>query len=113
MREEVLYLYIHKSYGALYCIRFLDILAFYGVGPRALRLLWRCWDRLLMVARASGYFGVPFQVQRGIIQGGPLSPNIFNVVVDAVLRHWISVVSEVEGKAFLEGFGRDVHNMEA
>ena len=30
-------------------------------------------------------------------QGNPLSPTIFNVVVDAVVRHWVTIaVTEVE-----------------
>ena len=41
-------------------------------------------------------------------QGEPLFPTIFNVLVDAVLFHWVSVVAEVEGQARLEGFGTDV-----
>ena len=27
-----------------------------------------------------------------VTQGGPLSPTIFNVVVDAVVRHWVTGV---------------------
>ena len=30
-------------------------------------------------------------------QGDPLSPTIFNVVVDAVVRHWVEVMVEREG----------------
>ena len=36
---------------------------------------------------------------RGFTQGDPLSPTIFNVVVDAVFRHWIDgIVDETEEK---------------
>ena len=28
------------------------------------------------------------------MQGYPLPPTIFNVVVDAVVRHWVSVMAE-------------------
>ena len=40
-----------------------------------------------MVAWSRGYYGTPFKEFRGVTQGGLLSPNIFIVVVDAVLRH--------------------------
>ena len=40
-----------------------------------------------MVTRAGGYYGEPFHVERGVTQGDPLLPTIFNVVVDAVLCH--------------------------
>ena len=40
-----------------------------------------------MVVRAGGYYGTAFQGAREVTQGDPLSPTIFNVVVDAVVRH--------------------------
>ena len=36
---------------------------------------------------------------RGFTQGDPLSPTIFNVVVDAFVRYWVNgLVDEAEGK---------------
>ena len=40
-----------------------------------------------MVAKAGGYFGRLFKWYQGVTQGDSLSPTIFNVVVDAVIRH--------------------------
>ena len=45
-----------------------------------------------MVARAGGYYGESFKGARGVTQGDPLSPTIFNVAVDAVVRHWVKMV---------------------
>ena len=51
-----------------------------------------------MVARTGGYYGAPFRGERGVTQGDPLLPTIFNVVVDAVVCHWESLmVAEREG----------------
>ena len=47
-----------------------------------------------MVARAGGYYRTSFQGAHRVTQGDPLSPIIFNVVVDAVARHWLTVVVE-------------------
>ena len=33
-----------------------------------------------------------FQVTPGVVQGDLLYPTIFNVVVDAVVRNWVTVV---------------------
>ena len=41
-----------------------------------------------MVAIAVGYYGSDFQSFMGVTQGDPLSPTIFNVVVDAVVQYW-------------------------
>ena len=46
-----------------------------------------------MVARAGGYYGTAFKGKRGVTQGDPLSPTIFNVVVDAAVRHWVTDVN--------------------
>ena len=44
-----------------------------------------------MVARAGGYYVEDFKGARGVTQGDPLSHTIFNVVVDAVVRHWVTL----------------------
>ena len=57
-----------------------------GVGSTFKEIHWR---RLTMAARAGGYYGKAFKGARGVTQGDPLSPTIFNVIVDAVVRHWL------------------------
>ena len=47
-----------------------------------------------MVARAVGYYGDAFKGAQGVTQGDPLSPTIFNVVVDEVVRHWVNMAIE-------------------
>ena len=92
MREEVLYvifLDLTKAYDALDRSRCLEILEGYGVGPSARRLLTTYWSRLTMIARAGGYYREAFKGARGVTQVNPLFPTIFNVVVDAFVRHWI------------------------
>ena len=46
-----------------------------------------------MVAQSGGYYNDPFKNFRVVTQGDPLSPTIFYVVVDVVLRHWITGVT--------------------
>ena len=95
--EEVLYvifLDLHKAYDALDRSRCLEILEGYGVGPQDRNLLKTYWLCLTMVARAGGYYGTAFRGERGVTQGDPLSPTNFNVVVDAVVRHWVQGVVE-------------------
>ena len=83
----MIFLNLHKAYGALDRSMCLEILEGYSVGPRACRLLQTYWGQLTMVARAGGYYGPAFQGVRG-----ELSLTIFNVMVDAVARHWVTVM---------------------
>ena len=50
-----------------------------------------------MVFRAGGSYGRKFKAGRGITQGGPLSPRLFNLMVDAVVREWLRQVLGEEG----------------
>ena len=39
-----------------------------------------------MVPKSGKFFGRPFGKDRGVTQEDPVSPTIFNIVVDAVVR---------------------------
>ena len=97
MWEEVMYvifLDLTKAYNAFDRSRTLEILKGYGVGERVRRILTVYWERTTMLARAGRYYGKGFKGERGVTQGDPLSPTIFNVVVDAVVRHWIHLATQ-------------------
>ena len=66
-----------------------------------------------MVAKSGRYFGAPFKGQSDINQGYLLSTTIFNVVVDAVLSHRVTVLIAAEGTAApdIEGFGQYIQRM--
>ena len=64
-----------------------------GVGPRTERLFHKYWEGHARVARLERYYCAPFKGYRGVMQGEPLSSTIFNMVVDAVIRHWATLVS--------------------
>jgi hypothetical protein len=84
-----IYVDLKKAYDALDRERTLNILAAYGVRPRMLHLQKHFWDTAQLVCRAGGNYGEPFNAERGITQGGPLSSLMFNVCVDAVVREWL------------------------
>ena len=69
------------------------------------------WDRLTIFSRDGGYFGSLFKGYQGVTQGNHLSPTIFNLFVDAVIRHWVTVVTPIEaGKG---GLGMNIIDLEA
>ena len=57
-----------------------------------------------MVDRAEHYYCALFKVYQGVTKGDPLTPKIFNIVVDAVIQHWVILATGEE--AGYEGFGR-------
>ena len=59
-----------------------------------------------MISRAGRYFGLPFKGYRGMTQGYPMSPTLFNVVVDTVIHHWVAVV--VATKEGMEVLGMSI-----
>ena len=62
-----------------------------------------------MMAWAGRYYGDPLMVTREVIQGDPLYPTIFNMVIYAVVLYWSAVVAgEAAGP---EGFGREVYTL--
>ena len=64
----------------------MEILRGYVLGNNLQILLqWYC-DEQKVVPKAGKYFGRPFRMERGVTQGDPVSPKIFNIVVDAVIR---------------------------
>ena len=70
------------------------------------KMLREYWERTTMVARAGSYYGKVFKVGKGVMQGDPLSPTIFNVVVDAVVLHCLTIVvqeAERRGERGREG----------
>ena len=95
IKETVLhaiFLDLRKACDALYRDHGLDILAGYGVGNRTLCILCKYWVQLYMVEKAVGHYETNFQSHCKVTQGYLLSPAIFNVGVDAVIRHWVTVV---------------------
>ena len=64
-----------------------------------------------MIAKVGGYFGRLFKGCRGITQGDPLFPTIFNVVMDAVICHWVTLVTPTE--ADMGGLGLTIIDLVA
>ena len=58
-----------------------------------------------MVEKAGGYYEAVFTGARSVTQGDLLTPTIFNVVMDLVVRHWVSVMGE--GTEEQDGRGKE------
>ena len=66
--------------------------------PRALRILQAYWIQITMVAKSRVYYipPPPLKVYHCVTQVDPLSPTIFDVVLESIIRHWLMLVASTE-----------------
>ena len=79
------------------------------MGEHMLTLLQSFWAKQLIVGRQGGYNGKPFSASRGVTQGDPVSPTIFNIMFDAIVRYWLSLVNAWPRQVGGEPFGALLH----
>ena len=87
-----LFLYIRKAYDLLYWERCLELLRGYRLRPNLARILENYLQIQSIVPKLVQHLGTSFGTGRGVTQGYPASPMIFNILVDAVVR---AVLDEV------------------
>ena len=83
---------LSKAYDIVYQERLLMTLEGYGAGPCLCRLLETFWGRQQVMPRKNGFHGSAFTTTRGTTQGGLLSPTLFNVVLENVIRAEVEAV---------------------
>ena len=66
--------------------RFMEVLNSYGLSPKLRRLLQRFWVDQVVLPKVERYYGRPFKTVRGVTQGYPLSPTVFNIMLNSVIR---------------------------
>ena len=59
-------------------------------------LLCHYWEHLTMVDRSGQYYAALFKGYYRVTQGDPTYPTILNMLADAVIRHWVTVVTGEE-----------------
>ena len=63
----------------------------YGAGPRLCGILETFWDLQKVLLRQNGFHGPALPTTRVKMQDGLVSPTLFNVVVDNVIRTWMDM----------------------
>ena len=89
----------------------MEVLCEYGLGPRLQRLIQRYWDRQRVVKKAGNYYGRPFSTWRGVTQGYPVSPTLFNIIVVAVVRTTLQEICGPKEAQHVFGWSAGEHNI--
>mmetsp|Transcript_5724 Transcript_5724/g.8521 ORF Transcript_5724/g.8521 Transcript_5724/m.8521 type:complete len:1130 (+) Transcript_5724:164-3553(+) len=79
---------LKKAYYSLDRGRALQIFQKYGMGPNLCRIVETIWAEDSLAPRRGGYYGRKFRCGRGVRAGDTMSPTLFNICVDAIIRHW-------------------------
>jgi len=81
-----IFLDLWKAFDTVNRDRLLMVMQAYGFGYRALRFFRTCWQDSFMALRAGGVYGPRVPVNAGVRQGDVISPLLFNLIIDAILR---------------------------
>jgi Reverse transcriptase (RNA-dependent DNA polymerase) len=80
------FLDLKKADDALDRDRTINILEGYGTDPNILCLIKNVWMMDTVLQKQARFYGKSFNVSWGVRQGDIISPTIFNVVADTVIR---------------------------
>ena len=56
------------------------------MGKRCTTLINNFWKNQKITTKQNNFYGKPFREERGVTQGGIISPTILNIVVDAIIQ---------------------------
>ena len=64
-----------------------------------------------MVLNSGKYYGRPFNTWRGVTQGDPVSPTLFNIIVDALVRTTLQEICVPQESQHGFGWSAVEHNI--
>ena len=111
MTLHFIFLDLRKAYDTVNRKRLLEIIERYGVGPNILGLLKFYWDKQHCVVKYGKYHREIFVPYRGATQGSVVFTTLFNVLVNAVVREWLTDVTGNITAAIVGLQGDDVGRM--
>ena len=83
---------LSKAYDTVDRKRLISTLERLLRGTTGRKLLETFWAHQEFVTRQNWYHGTNFTATRGMMQGGIISPTLFNVVVDNVVQMWLVMI---------------------
>ena len=92
----LVFLDLWKAYDTVERDRLIITLEGYVAGPRMCGILEKFWECQQVVLSHKGFHRPAFPATRGTTQGGLVSSTMFNVVVDNIIRTWLSMTVEYQ-----------------
>ena len=86
------FLDLSKAWNTVDRIYLLITLKEYGAGPRMCGILETFWKLQQMIPRQNNFHMPYFPVTRGTKHGGLVSLTLFNVLVDNIIRTWLTMM---------------------
>ena len=83
----LVFLELCKAYNTVDSGRLLTTMESYDAGPCMFRLLEVFWDQKEVITRQNGYHGPHFKATQENTQGRIISPTLFNLIFDNVVRN--------------------------
>ena len=90
----MVFLDLRKACDIIDCGRLLTTLEGCGAVPRMCRILSVFWDQQDVCTRKNRYHVPHFKATWGNTHSGLISPTLFNLLVDNVVRNWIMLTVE-------------------
>ena len=95
--QDPLFLVFLDLQKAYYTVDFgclMTTLEGYGAGTHMCSLLSVFWDQKEVVTCKNGYHDLNFKAIWGTSQSGLISPTLFNLIVDNVVRNYLALTVE-------------------
>ncbi len=86
---------LEKAYDRVNWLALWDVLKIYGVGAKLLSAIKSFYEKASACVKISGEISEHFEIKVGLRQGCVMSPWLFNIYMDGVMREMKGNVGEV------------------
>ncbi len=94
---------LEKAYDRVDWLALWDVLKIYGVGGKLLRAVKSFYEEASACVKIRGETSENFEIKVGLRQGCVMSPWLFNIYVDGVMRKMEGKVGKVGVRMYDEG----------